>query len=430
MCAQLRRAYDLPGGPFDAKESNGNNHVSDGGKSKDLSHCCYCRYPVRKCSQQKNKFEKYCGYRRYGKDHISTNKGYDFGCKITSRSPSIKGLLLFLTRSLCSLKQEFIDGLFDSAFVKASERPPKEAKPLTTEEKLTKAYRITEDDEEYANNFASNFSEIVSKSLDEYKTNFMAAPGQRVPFNDRHEAGLQGIKRKLESRNDDILCAFKDYMTQVMLKEEEEEDGEKGQGGDASARNLKERNFKEGSEVLERFTKIAFDSVFGDKQGKYGVLFEAVKRFDTLGFHKNEKPEMTRDRDQKFCSFCDRKFTWGKATMTRVWRHHCRGCGKLACDMCTTRRVLLPHWSKKVEQRVCDSCYYAAGQEESDRDSKASQADAESGVFSMIGKVRAFDFASLEEKITSKVTKKIMKDAVVYLKPDRKTAMAAYMAMK
>ena len=48
----------------------------------------------------------------------------------------------------------------------------------------------------------------------------------------------------------------------------------------------------------------------------------------------------------------------------------------------------------------------------------------------MVGKVRAFDFASLEEKITSKVTKKIMKDAVVYLKPDNKTAMAAYMAMK
>uniref|UniRef100_A0A915L3A2 Pleckstrin homology domain-containing family F member 2 n=1 Tax=Romanomermis culicivorax TaxID=13658 RepID=A0A915L3A2_ROMCU len=37
-------------------------------------------------------------------------------------------------------------------------------------------------------------------------------------------------------------------------------------------------------------------------------------------------------------------------------RHHCRKCGSVVCNSCSTKRFLLPHISKKPV-RVCDSCY-------------------------------------------------------------------------
>ena len=48
----------------------------------------------------------------------------------------------------------------------------------------------------------------------------------------------------------------------------------------------------------------------------------------------------------------------------------------------------------------------------------------------MVRGVEDFDFESLNEKITSRVQAAVVKDAAVYLKPDKKTAMAAYMAME
>ncbi|MDC0678820.1 FYVE zinc finger domain-containing protein [Sorangium atrum] len=61
------------------------------------------------------------------------------------------------------------------------------------------------------------------------------------------------------------------------------------------------------------------------------------------------------------CPLCDRDFSF------TLRRHHCRKCGKVVCDDCSTARKILPSpvpkpsffWSSTVETgalRVCDSC--------------------------------------------------------------------------
>lgn len=65
------------------------------------------------------------------------------------------------------------------------------------------------------------------------------------------------------------------------------------------------------------------------------------------------------DHSAKECSGCQIQF----AFTTR--RHHCRGCGEVFCDGCTSQRKVLAHvirrpGSSTVEQgmvRVCDDCF-------------------------------------------------------------------------
>eukprot|EP01063_Lacrimia_lanifica_P018238 TRINITY_DN25180_c0_g1_i1.p1 TRINITY_DN25180_c0_g1~~TRINITY_DN25180_c0_g1_i1.p1 ORF type:complete len:544 (+),score=133.05 TRINITY_DN25180_c0_g1_i1:132-1763(+) len=55
------------------------------------------------------------------------------------------------------------------------------------------------------------------------------------------------------------------------------------------------------------------------------------------------------DKLRPSCSFCNARFT-----MTRR-RHHCRSCGKLACEACTAHRETVPGYERP--QRVCNKCY-------------------------------------------------------------------------
>lgn len=53
------------------------------------------------------------------------------------------------------------------------------------------------------------------------------------------------------------------------------------------------------------------------------------------------------------CRSCKKPFK-----LTRR-RHHCRGCGRVFCDDCTSKRFELPpSFKSKGKQRVCDDCYY------------------------------------------------------------------------
>ena len=66
------------------------------------------------------------------------------------------------------------------------------------------------------------------------------------------------------------------------------------------------------------------------------------------------------DSTRKTCTICDSAFTF----INR--KHHCRRCGNLVCDSCSTARrvVKLPAVEKPSEAvavsngavRVCDSC--------------------------------------------------------------------------
>ena len=50
------------------------------------------------------------------------------------------------------------------------------------------------------------------------------------------------------------------------------------------------------------------------------------------------------------CSTCAEAF----GALTR--RHHCRCCGDIFCDACSTNRVSLPGWGIHKAVRVCDDC--------------------------------------------------------------------------
>eukprot|EP00053_Salpingoeca_punica_P026911 m.22237 g.22237 ORF g.22237 m.22237 type:complete len:314 (+) comp9173_c0_seq1:90-1031(+) len=73
----------------------------------------------------------------------------------------------------------------------------------------------------------------------------------------------------------------------------------------------------------------------------------------------SEAPEWADDKTVPECAACNKSFT-----ITRR-RHHCRGCGGVFCDDCSTKRKELPEGFKlKGKQRVCDNCFFALVQAE------------------------------------------------------------------
>jgi growth factor-regulated tyrosine kinase substrate len=41
-------------------------------------------------------------------------------------------------------------------------------------------------------------------------------------------------------------------------------------------------------------------------------------------------------------------------------RHHCRGCGRIFCHACSSRKSPIPDLHIRRPVRVCDMCFYAA----------------------------------------------------------------------
>jgi hypothetical protein len=58
------------------------------------------------------------------------------------------------------------------------------------------------------------------------------------------------------------------------------------------------------------------------------------------------------DANASTCSKC-RKTVF--SLMNR--RHHCRNCGHVVCDNCSSKRLMVQHVDSKRQVRVCDSCY-------------------------------------------------------------------------
>jgi hypothetical protein len=61
-------------------------------------------------------------------------------------------------------------------------------------------------------------------------------------------------------------------------------------------------------------------------------------------------PVWKSDKSVDACPCCDKKFT----LMRR--RHHCRCCGDLACNDCSTKRMIITSAETRDPQRVCDKC--------------------------------------------------------------------------
>jgi hypothetical protein len=61
-------------------------------------------------------------------------------------------------------------------------------------------------------------------------------------------------------------------------------------------------------------------------------------------------PLWTPNKEATQCQLCYTPFT------IFYRRHHCRNCGKLVCDPCSSFRAMVPNIDKKNPVRVCDEC--------------------------------------------------------------------------
>jgi len=61
----------------------------------------------------------------------------------------------------------------------------------------------------------------------------------------------------------------------------------------------------------------------------------------------------TEDSDVISCTLCQKEFS------IIVRKHHCRNCGQIFCNECSSK--MAPIASNKKPVRVCDACYNELG---------------------------------------------------------------------
>ena len=80
-------------------------------------------------------------------------------------------------------------------------------------------------------------------------------------------------------------------------------------------------------------------------------------RFATVGDYRAEPRcvhprQWTRDSEVANCACCDERFTFV------VRKHHCRICGQIFCNACSTKRLVIQQKEAiSYDIRACDSCF-------------------------------------------------------------------------
>ena len=73
---------------------------------------------------------------------------------------------------------------------------------------------------------------------------------------------------------------------------------------------------------------------------------------DTSSLSNREPPSWVADAFSQACFSCKTEFSVTNR------RHHCRACGQVFCDSCSSNRRDLPRsWRYDKPQRVCNPCY-------------------------------------------------------------------------
>lgn len=104
--------------------------------------------------------------------------------------------------------------------------------------------------------------------------------------------------------------------------------------------------------IVAQFESSVID-VVGTESG--GAVFEENPIIQTLC--RKIRPFRMPDRDRTHCFKCNIKF----GGISVVLRHHCRSCGDIYCNACSSNRVALPFPGEEYgeeEVRVCDFCYH------------------------------------------------------------------------
>ena len=124
--------------------------------------------------------------------------------------------------------------------------------------------------------------------------------------------------------------------------------------GDKSAAEQSE-NAKAFQVYSDKKTFVVVAESVEEKEAWLLAIDEAItyqrRRRGTIGIMVEYAAVWVPDRDKLKCTKCNRDFT-----MLRR-RHHCRSCGCLACDDCTSKRVILKHIDSNIPLRCCDACY-------------------------------------------------------------------------
>ncbi|CAF1370632.1 unnamed protein product [Rotaria magnacalcarata] len=76
--------------------------------------------------------------------------------------------------------------------------------------------------------------------------------------------------------------------------------------------------------------------------------FPPLKESEVMFENNDIAPEW---RDDKECYRCRQVFT----TFNR--KHHCRACGEIFCDKCSSKQCAIPKYGMDRNVRVCDACY-------------------------------------------------------------------------
>eukprot|EP00118_Oscarella_pearsei_P025346 m.308022 g.308022 ORF g.308022 m.308022 type:complete len:780 (+) comp43269_c0_seq1:89-2428(+) len=99
------------------------------------------------------------------------------------------------------------------------------------------------------------------------------------------------------------------------------------------------------------------DSVYRAVRDTYSVMklegfnFPALKESDIL-LDSEAAPDWVDDKSSSTCHMCRSQF--GKV-MNR--KHHCRNCGNIFCQQCSSKKARIPKFGFEEEVRVCDLCF-------------------------------------------------------------------------
>lgn len=86
-----------------------------------------------------------------------------------------------------------------------------------------------------------------------------------------------------------------------------------------------------------------------------GVLFTASEDMTVRSWclSASERPTWVLDGDKAHCTTCETKFH------LFLRRHHCRSCGMIFCDACSSKRIAIPALGYRSAERVCTACYWS-----------------------------------------------------------------------
>lgn len=97
--------------------------------------------------------------------------------------------------------------------------------------------------------------------------------------------------------------------------------------------------------------------------------FSPLKEGEAMFENSDIAPEWREDKECKECFRCRQVFTTFNRKVKKnvfffsnfrhvgVFQHHCRACGDIFCDKCSSKQCPIPKFGIDRDVRVCDLCY-------------------------------------------------------------------------